>query len=77
MKDGKMVYFGPYDSAALNKHMPVDGMLHDATVEGKESATAAHKHEDKVSPGQVWEGRGQSGLLWYGLTGLTGWHATS
>jgi hypothetical protein len=49
MKDGKMVYFGPYDSAALNKHMPVDGMLHDATVEGKESATAATKHEEKVS----------------------------
>lgn len=42
VKDSTVVYFGPYDAAALNAHMPVDHMM-GATVEGKESAT-----EDKV-----------------------------
>ena len=41
VKDSEVVYFGPYDAAALQTHMPVDHMLSDATVEAKESATAA------------------------------------
>jgi hypothetical protein len=50
MVDGKMVYFGPDDATALNTHMPVDNMLQEATVEGKESATAAKtKESEKVS----------------------------
>jgi ABC-type multidrug transport system ATPase subunit len=40
VKDGAVVYFGPYDAAALNTHMPVDHMLADATVEAKDSAAA-------------------------------------
>jgi hypothetical protein len=39
VKDSSVVYFGPYNAAAINKHMPVDHMM-GATVEGKESATA-------------------------------------
>jgi hypothetical protein len=39
VKDSSVVYFGPYNAAAINKHMPVDHMV-GATVEGKESATA-------------------------------------
>lgn len=48
MKDGAMVYFGPYDANALNIHMPVDHLMH-ATVEGKESAagTAPKKKEEE------------------------------
>ena len=45
MKDGEMVYFGPYDATAISTHMPVDNMLQEATVEGKESATAAKAKE--------------------------------
>lgn len=39
VKDSSVVYFGPYNAAALNAHMPVDHMM-GATVEGKESAAA-------------------------------------
>jgi len=47
VKDGAVVYFGPYDAAALATHMPVDHMLSDATVEAKDSA-AAPAATDKV-----------------------------
>jgi hypothetical protein len=39
VKDSSVVYFGPYNATAINKHMPVDHMM-GATVEGNESATA-------------------------------------
>eukprot|EP00879_Flechtneria_rotunda_P005406 GHRR01005697.1.p1 GENE.GHRR01005697.1~~GHRR01005697.1.p1 ORF type:complete len:938 (+),score=327.51 GHRR01005697.1:3324-6137(+) len=39
VKDGTVVYFGPYDASAINTHMPVDIMI-DATVEAKEGAAA-------------------------------------
>lgn len=40
VKDSAVVYFGPYDAAAINTHMPMDHMLADATVEAKDSAAA-------------------------------------
>ncbi len=44
-----MVYFGPPDAEAISHHMPMDGGLQHATVEGKENATAAAAdHGDKV-----------------------------
>lgn len=47
VKDSAVVYFGPYNSAAINTHMPVDHMM-GATVEGKESATAPAAAADKT-----------------------------
>jgi hypothetical protein len=49
VKDSAVVYFGPYDAAAINTHMPMDHMLADATVEAKDSAAAPA--EGKVSTG--------------------------
>jgi hypothetical protein len=49
VKDSAVVYFGPYDAAAINTHMPMDHMLSDATVEAKDSAAAPA--ESKVSKG--------------------------
>lgn len=53
VKDSSVVYFGPYDAAAINTHMPVDHMLSEATVEAKDSA-AAPAATGKVSRVQRW-----------------------
>ena len=50
MKDASMVYYGPFDEAAIAKHMPVDANLHDATVDAKESGVPA---DHKVQPGKL------------------------
>ena len=57
MKDNAMVYFGPFDPAAINEHMPVDSSLQEATVEAKESGVAGD-HKVQWQPARRGQGRG-------------------